>query len=177
MVYGASDKLVRSFCTDALMHTKKNLLNEYSNETEQSLKDQGYDEKFIAGLDYVNANLKLANSLRERFNNERVNPNTLHIPEFAELIDTHIAFIEEGIKSQSSTDKAERLELLERLKLEVQHRKSSETVTYRYFFNLNLRLSILATPKEERYEYTVSASEYNPQLEEGLDYLREWIVN
>ena len=205
IAHGASDKSVKPeitnhsksylegltaaslLCVDALMNINKNLLvqsNEYSNETEQSLKDQDYNEKLIKKLDYVNANLRLAQSLRDRLSDKSINSNTLHIQEFADQMDVHIAFIEEGIKSQSSTDKAERLELLERLKLEAQHRKNSEAVTYRYWFNFNLRLSILATPKEERYKpvnaeerYKPVNSDYNPQLEEGLDSLREWIVN
>ena len=194
IAHGASDKSVKPeitnhsksylegltaaslLCVDALMNINKNLLvqsNEYSNETEQSLKDQDYNEKLIKKLDYVNANLRLAQSLRDRLSDKSINSNTLHIQEFADQMDVHIAFIEEGIKSQSSTDKAERLELLERLKLEAQHRKNSEAVTYRYWFNFNLRLSILATPKENR---TVGPSSYKPQFED-FHYFRELIVD
>ena len=217
IVHGASDKSVKTeitnhskvylsegltaaslLCVDALMSTKRSLLtqsNEYSNETEQDLKDQGFNEKLITGLNHVMENLRFAQSLRDRLSDKSTDPNTLHIPEFAELIDVHIAFIEEGIKSQSSADKSERLELLEILKFEVQHRKSSKTVTYRYWFNLNLRLSLLTTPKErlekifndfqnrrarsaEIFGVNMDANNYyNPQFEEAFDYLREWMVD
>ena len=54
------------FCADALTRTKPNLLGqpgEYFNETEQGMRDQGYNEDMIKGLDYVNANLRLAQVL------------------------------------------------------------------------------------------------------------------
>ena len=203
IVYGVTDRPVRSeitnhsksylegvtaaslFCVDALINTKKNLLvrsNEYSNETEQSLKDQGYNEKFIEGLDHVNANLRLAQSLRDKLRDESINPNTLHIPEFADQIDLHVNLIEGIIRSQSSNDKTERLELLEGLKSEAQHRKSSGTMTYRYWFNFNLRLSILGTPAEKRYKKVA----YKPRFDNSEHFqkwmrdnsgFREWIID
>ncbi len=158
------------FCVDALMNTKKVRSNEYSNETEQSLKDRGYNERLIEGLDHVNANLRLAQSLRDRWRDESIDLNTLHIPAFADQIDLHVKFIEGIIRSQSSNDKVERLELLEELKAEAQHRKSSESVTYRYFFSLNLRLSILATPAGERYKKAA----YEPRFDNS-EHFQKWM--
>ena len=118
--------------------------NKYFAETEDQMRE--YSKFYIAGLDHTMENLRLAQSLRDRLHDKSINPRTLHIPEFAELIDTHIAFIEEGIISQISADKTKRLELLERFKAEAQYRKVSEIVTYRWWFDFNLRLSLLATP-------------------------------
>ena len=167
------------FCADALTRTKPNLLGqpgEYFNETEQGMRDQGYNEDMIKGLDYVNANLRLAQVLRDRLSDTSINPHTLHIPEFAELIDTHIAFFEGIIRSQRDDDKADRLELLERLKSEAQQRKTSETMTYIYWVTLHLRLSLLATPEENRYNTDPHHFYYTPEFEDPA-YLRKWIVD
>ena len=89
--------------------------------------------------------------LAERLRADNIDPFTYHIKEFADLIDTHIEFIKKGIQSQdvSASDKEKRLSLLESLKSEAQRYRSLEQVTYRYWFNLNFRLSILATPKDQ----------------------------
>ena len=110
-------------------------------ESEQQLREQGYTDAYIAGLDHVTENLQLVERLRK----DRINPFTSHIPELADLIEPHIEFIEESIRSQEFDDKKIRLNLLELLKREVQkHRRS---MTYRNWFNLNFLLSILATPQ------------------------------
>ena len=70
-----------------------------------------------------------------------------YIGEFADLIGPHIEFIEEGIRSQESADKEMRLDLLESLKSEAQGHRAS--MTFHYWFNLNFRLSILATSIDE----------------------------
>ena len=88
--------------------------------------------------------LRLAQSLRT----QSVNPYTTHIQEFADQINSHITFIEEGIRSQESSDKNYRLSKLEILKTEAESRQKARSVTYRWWLNFNLRLSILATPAE-----------------------------
>ena len=47
----------------------------------------------VGGVDHVNANLRLVQSLRAR----SVNPVETHIPELAALIDEHVAYIRKGI--------------------------------------------------------------------------------
>ena len=131
--------------------------SDYLTESEEQMRMQGYSDHYIAGLDHVNTSLRLVQSLRAR----SINPHITHIPEFADLIDLHIAFIEEGIKSQRYGDTADRLRLLEQFKAEAQYRKVSETVTYRWWFNFNLRLSILVTPKEHL----------------KLDYFKKWMTH
>ena len=111
-------------------------------ESEQQLRDQGYSEKYIAGLDHARDNIQLAERLRA----DEIDSSTSHIKEFADLIDKHVEFIEEGIESQESDDKETRLGLLELLKSEAQERQNLEQVTYLWWFNFNFRLSILATP-------------------------------
>ena len=116
-------------------------------KTEQQLRDEGYEEKDIAGLDHARSNLELAHRLRTG----SIHPTTTHIEEFADLIDAHIAFIERGIRSQNYIypsdieGKALRLEQLERLKSEAQMRKDLGQVTYEWWFFFNLRLAIAAT--------------------------------
>ena len=116
-------------------------------KTEQKLRDEGYEEEEIAGLDHARSNLELAHRLRT----DSIDPTATHIEEFADLIDTHIAFIERGIHSQSYSDprftegKALRLEQLEHLKSEAQLRKDLGQVTYQWYFFFNLRLAMLAT--------------------------------
>ena len=130
------------FCVDALI---KKFPGEPSLiENEQQLRGQGYTNTYIAGFDYVRENLKLAEKLRA----DKINPFTSHIQEFANLIDPHTEFIEEGVKYQGFSDKEMRLSLLEALKHEAQEHQDSQKVTYRYWFNLNFRLSILATPTD-----------------------------
>ena len=136
--------------------------NDYFVETEQQMRNLGYSDDDIAGLDHVMENLRLAQSLRDRLTDPSINPHTLHIPEFADQIDTHINFIEEGIKLQRPSNKAFRLSLLEVFKSEAQSRKNSRQVTYRWWFNFNLRLSLLASPdieyweEHEYYEYRLT---------------------
>ncbi len=127
-------------------------------------------------------NLRLVQSLRERLRNDKsIDAHTLHIPEFADLIDTHITFIEDGIKSQRYGDESDRLELLERLKSEGQQQKTSRTVTYRWWFNFNLRLSFFATPYsiefitndelEDIYKNPVYFSPYKVEMIEKIRFL------
>ena len=131
------------FCRSALVKFQKtpSLI-----ESEQQLRGQGYDDRYVAGLDHAKENIQLVERLRA----DKINPFTSHIKEFANLLGTHIRFIEEGIKSQdaSALDKEIRLNLLESLKFEAQERQNSERVTYRWWFSFNFRLSILATPKD-----------------------------
>ena len=130
-------------CVNTLLQRVRHINQSPPIESEQQLRDQGYDDKYIAGLDHVRENLRLVERLRK----DKVDPHTSHIQEFADLIDIHIAFIEEGIKYQGFfSDKEMRLSLLESLKSEAQEHQDSQKVTYRYWFNLNFRLSILATP-------------------------------
>ena len=165
--------------------------NKYFTETEEEMKRRGYSDDYVAGLDNTMENLRLAQLLRDRIsNNTSIDPHTLHIPEIAALIDEHIDFIERGIKSQKHGDEADKLKLLEALKIETQERKISETVTYRYWFNLNLRLSILAThggqvitndqleelyknPKKDYIIYTLSDIR---QISFLLDDFPTWIL-
>ena len=131
------------YCARALTKPEPLLI-----KTEQQMRDEGYEEKFIAGLDYARSNLQLAHQLRTG----SIDPTATHIEEFANLIDTHIAFIERGIRSQNydfhgfTDDKALRLEYLDLLKSEAQMQKDLERVTYGWWFLFNLRLSIIATP-------------------------------
>ena len=138
----------------------------YTSGDKQVFESEGYKDVYIAGLDNVNTNLRLAQSLRERLIDKSIDPYTLHIQEFAALIDTHIDFVERGImESQriSDSEKTEKLQLLESLKSEAEHRKRSRNVTYRYFFNLNFLLSILAS-----YSITESKSEISYKDLAGL---------
>ena len=86
--------------------------NSYFKEDETSMRDKGYNKSYIAGLDHVNENLKLVQSLHSR----SINSYTTHIPEFADLIDSHISFIEVSIATQRSSSRADRLRLLTLLK-------------------------------------------------------------
>ena len=120
-----------------------NLLSRFSlTSDEQKFRDEGYSDIYIEGFDSVSDYLQLAESLRTR----PIDPYTSHIPEIADLIDIHIDFIRRGIVSQESPDKFDRLEQLELLKVESQSRKELKQVTYRWWINFNLRLSILVTP-------------------------------
>ena len=71
----------------------------YMGGSRQALESEGYRDIYISGIDNVNSGLRLARSLREKLADESINPRTLHIPEFADLIDNHIAFIERGISN------------------------------------------------------------------------------
>ena len=115
--------------------------NFYLIEDEQIFRDEGYKDSYIRGLDHTRTNLQLAQSLRKR----SIDPYVTHIPEFADLIDEHIDFIKESIESQDFLEKNDRLEQLELLRVEAQYLKDIGRVTYYWWFNFNLRLSVLAT--------------------------------
>lgn len=115
-------------------------------ETEKGMREQGYSEVYIAGLDVVKRNLRLAKALRHVI----IHPWTDHIPAFVPMIDEHIHFIEEGIRLYQSSDREHRLNQLQVFKAEAEMVKDLERVTYRWYLNFNYRLSILATPQEHR---------------------------
>ena len=131
----------------ASQHEMNHLLETlYTSGNRQTFESEGYKDIYIAGLDNANTNLRLARSLRGKLVDKSIDPHTLHIPEFAALIDTHIDFIERGIiESHEIPDKAERLRLLESLRMEAHSRWNLRKVTSRYWFNLNFLLSILAS--------------------------------
>ena len=137
-----SESKLSQYCPSMLIKPEPILI-----KTEQQMRGEGYGEKYIAGLDHTRSNLQLVDQLRRT----SIDPRTSHIEEFAHLIDTHISFIERGILSQNhdnpqfSSDKALRLQQLERLKSEAQSEKNLGRVTYRWWFLFNLRLAIVAT--------------------------------
>ena len=121
-------------------------------ESQKELEDQGYTPAYIAGLDQARTYLQLAHKLRQRFRGS-THPENIHIPEFIPLINSHIDFIEEGIRAQSSADKDSRLSQLEVLKSEVRSHQDTKQMSYRYWMDVNLYLAILATPQEKLFAY------------------------
>ena len=119
-------------------------------ESEAELREKGYDDDWIAGLDITKESLQFAESLRTRALNKPSFAYTEHIPEFAQQIDAYIAFIEAGIRRQDSSDTAIRLAQLETFKVEAKNRQQLEMVTYRWFLGWVYRLVIVATPVEKR---------------------------
>ena len=123
-------------------------------ESQQDLEKQGYSSKYTAGLDNIKINLQIAHLIHRRFNdpnNPVDDPEKVHIPEFARLIDSHIDFIEQGIRLQDSSDRDTRLLQLAQLKVEAQFVREAKQVIYRWWLNFNARLAILATPQQNRY--------------------------
>ena len=122
-------------------------------ESQADMEKQGYHPRYIAGLDNVKTNLQIAHSLRQRFSDSKnlIDFEKAHIPEFSYLIDSHIDFIERGIRSQNFSDKITRLNQLNQLRYEARSAKKAEQITYRWWLKFNLRLAILATPQKHRY--------------------------
>ena len=110
-------------------------------ETEQQMRDTGYSDKYIAGLDHTKENLELADRLRTGSINS-------HVEEFATLIDVHTNYIEEGIRLhlKDDLDIDSRLQQLELLKSEAKKHLMLKQVTYRWWFFFHLRLVIIVTP-------------------------------
>ena len=148
-------------------------------ETEQQMRDEGYNHEYIVGLDHARDNLQLAHRLRTG----SINPRTSHVEEFAALIDIHINYIEEGIRLHMSKggyrfdlkdinrihlkerlDTASRLQQLELLKSEAQERLMSKQVTYRWWFFFNLRLAIVVTPWSPYMKAHFNAEELTEEL-------------
>ena len=127
---------------------KTTLQNNLFKKDKRAMQNEGFSDSYISGFDYATESLRLAEALREK--RKFIDPYTTHIPEFAALIDIHIAFIKRGIKSQDSSDKFERLQLLDSFESEAHFRRRSRDVTYQWWFNFNLRLAILITPEEYR---------------------------
>ena len=120
-------------------------------ENEQDMIRQGYTLNYVAGLDTVKAGLQIAHLLQQRFSSQQYdNPENVHIPELIQFVDPHIDFIERGIHSQDSSDRAMRLSQLEHLRSEAQLRQQTEQVTYLWLMHLTVQLAILATPTEHR---------------------------
>ncbi len=136
-------------------------------ETEQQMRDEGYEDRYIVGLDHARDNLQLAEKLRSN----SVDPKTTHIQEFADLIEKYTDFIEEGIHLQKYGDEDFRLQQLELLKSEAQARKNSKTVTLRWWFFFNLRLSIVASPWREHMKGYFNSEEplEEVMIHEGIE--------
>ena len=96
---------------------------------------------YTAGLDILDDMFKAAESLR-------TDPDAKIASEiFRVLIDRHLAVVESGIRSQRGPKSvAERLKILDAFKEEIGERVESGRVDYRWWANLNYRLSVLATP-------------------------------
>ena len=114
--------------------------------TELKLQTDRFKDGYIRGLEQAHKHLRLAHKLRT----ESIDPWKTHIEEFAALVKPHLDYVERGIRSQDSADKLERLAILEDFRAEAQSWIEKQEVSYRRWVNLNLRLSILATPKNKR---------------------------
>ena len=136
-------------------------------ESEQEMRREGYGDVYIAGLDVVKRNLRLANALRQ----VTIHPRTSHIPAFVPMIDRHIHFIREGILLSESSDKEHRLNLLRAFRAEALEVKAQEKVTYRWWLNFNYRLAILATPQEYRGEYQLHEFRNNKEMKDLVEKL------
>ncbi len=127
-------------------------------ENQQDLESQGYGPEYIANFDYIKNGLQIAYHLRQRFKNSNTNPEEAHIPEFADLIDSHIDFIERAIRNQNSPDRYLRLQKLMELRHNAQLAKNTRKVTYRYYLALNFQLIILTNPREDPYSFYLRKS-------------------
>ncbi|MAZ47558.1 MAG: hypothetical protein CME65_03280 [Halobacteriovoraceae bacterium] len=104
------------------------------------------------GVDHAEDLLRLGERLRStRLGVPRVNPETTHIPEFAEQVEDHLTFFREGIRAQTdTTDVSARLDIMRRFEEEARRRVQSNNVTYEWWVSFNHRLSILATSEPNR---------------------------
>ena len=115
----------------------------------QGQHNGSHSDSYVEGLDHVDEMLKLGESLILR----NIDPYETHIPEFADLINTHIDDIKKGIESQESYQtKTRMLRVLASFEREAQWRKKEGKVTYQWWLNFHLRLSVLITPREHRDE-------------------------
>ena len=115
--------------------------------------------------------LRWVGSLRNRLRDDKsINPNTLHIPEFANLVGLHVTLIESSItRIYNNKTRTDKLELLELLRSEARHRIASENMTYRWWFNFNLRLSFLTNPY---YVQMITDSELEYFYRNSAEYKR-----
>ena len=152
--------------------------NNNSVMTEQEMREEGYSEDVIRGFDHAKDSLHLARSLRAR----NIDPVATHIPEFADLIDEHIDYIRKGVSESqrlSSSEKANRLDLLDVLEAKAQAYKDSEQITYFYCLMLNLRLSMIATPDsdllsdEDLHSFMLKRDGDSVNFES----FRQWVIN
>ena len=132
--------------------------------------------------DHISVNLRLAQSLRTR----SIDPVETHIPEFADLIDEHIAYIRKGvIESQkfSDSEKTERLELLDAMQSKAQAYKDSEQMTYLKWLNLNLHFAMIVTASsdllkdnyEESYPFPFVFKKSEGDID--FEFIKEWMIN
>ena len=128
-----------------------------------------FQDNYIRGLEQARAHIRLAHKLRT----EPIDPWKTHIEEFATMVEPHLDYIERGIRSQDSADKLERLAILEDFRAETQSWIEKEEVSYRRWVNLNFRLSILATPTDQRTEVFFSRHDFLLELHVSGD----WVTN
>ena len=131
------------------------------------LRTSGFKDSYIRGLEQARKHLRLAHKLRTG----SIDPWKTHIEEFAALVKPHLDYIERGIRSQDSADRLERLAILEDFRAETQSWLEKREVSYRRWVNLNFRLSILATPKNERYRLHPETHDFLPDLHASGDWL------
>ena len=148
------------------------------NESQQDMTKQGYTPEYVASLDTVKDSLNLAHLLRQRFISYSGNPENVHIPEFARLIDSHIDFVQRGLRSQDSSDSRNlRLNQLEQLRHEARIAQETNQVTYRWSLNFTLQLAILATHPEHLnarlgYFITTNIDKHKPDYTNLYDLTR-----
>ena len=90
-------------------------------------------------------------SLAQRLRNSQINPQTTHIPEFADDIPKHIELIKEGIK-KSGKDVEERLKILDDLTKEALEKTNNQEVTYAWWLVWNKRLANIASGLKKFYD-------------------------
>ena len=133
-------------------------LNIPATHKEQKLREQGFKDEFIAGLDAAYYLKTLGQALARL----RINPFRTHIVDFARQIPLHFQHIRRGIEKEQHEYTENKLALLDALEKEAQSKVDKESVTYAWWLNINERLSILSNPssrninpetlKEEIYE-------------------------
>lgn len=103
----------------------------------------GYSSAYTRGLSEVLEFIEIGKKLREL----RVNPLKTHIDYFAIQIEKHIAHIREGILDQTDLETQRyHLARLKRLETKALKAKKEKRVTYKWWLDFNIDLSVMISP-------------------------------
>ena len=134
---------------------------------EPVLKVQGFKPTYYKGVDQAREFNEVAKYLRAI----QADPEKTHISYFASQIEKTLTDFEKSLR-QHNQDKpeflAERLKLLEALKTEAQRRVADQNVTYNWWADFNLRLSMITLNSDLIREYKQLISGHKQISEESF---------
>ena len=137
------------------------------NPEEPVLKAQGYKPTYYRGLDQAREFNEVAKYLRKI----KADSEKTHIPYFADQVEKIISDFEKGLRQHNKGKLkflAEKLKLLEALKIEARKRVASQNVTYDWWATFNFWLSLIV--EESDFIRKILEMRSKKKLIDNLDF-------